>query len=231
MGGDGVRLASSHSHSEQQYIPGMPPHEDTFHYRIGRLARLFRAAEYSEVVLADGVLRLGFRDGRTETLSPDHLVPSVRRGWGVFWVAFDLRHRDGQRVRIAGIRRGDARALERILEAWLAPVRQRCFDARERTLQTEEALVTQLLGGFRYIRRSDVLAAAERLRASPAEIAELPEPSDAPPALANRCERPMDWLLLAAGIARCRDCDQLGVHYVKESWRVCPSTAARAARR
>ncbi len=167
----------------------MPQHGADFHYRTGWLARLFGSADHNEITLADGVLRLGCRNGRTETLFPDNLVPSIRRRKGLCWDAFDLRLRDGRHLRVAGIRRADAQVLGRMLETWVAPVRQRYFAEVERKLQAAAALVEQLLDGSRYVRHSAVLAAAERLRTSTAEIAELPEPSDAPPALVERCER------------------------------------------
>ena len=53
----------------------------------------------------------------------------------------------------------------------------------ERKLQAAEALVARLLDGSRYIRHSEVVAAAEPLRESIAEIAPLSEVSDGPPAL------------------------------------------------
>ena len=167
----------------------MLQHGINFHYRVGRLARLFGSADHSEIVLVDGVLRLDRRDGSTETFVPDDLVPSISHSKGRCWDSLSIRHRDGRRVRLAGIRRAEAQTLGRMLEAWVAPVRERYFADVERRLQAAEALVARLLDGSRYVRHSEVAAAAEPLRESIAEITPLSEVSDGPPALVERYAR------------------------------------------
>ena len=99
-------------------------------------------------MLADGVLRLGRRDGSTETLVPDDLVPQISHSKGLCWDSLSFRHRDGRRIRVAGIRRAEAPTLGRMLEAWVAPVRERYFAELERTLQAAEALVAPAVGRF-----------------------------------------------------------------------------------
>jgi len=125
----------------------MLQHGINFHYRVGRLARLFGSADHSEIVLVDGVLRLDRRDGSTETFVPDDLVPSISHSKGRCWDSLSIRHRDGRRVRLAGIRRAEAQTLGRMLEAWVAPVRERYFADVERRLQAAEALVARLEAG------------------------------------------------------------------------------------
>ena len=138
-------------------------------------------------MLADGVLRLDRRDGSTETLVPDDLVPQISHRKGRCWDSLSFRHRDGRHVRLAGIRRAEAQTLGRMLEAWVAPVRERYFADLERKLQAAEALVARLLDGSRYVRHSEVVSAADPLRASIAEIALLSEVSNGPPALVGTC--------------------------------------------
>lgn len=166
----------------------MPQHDSTFHYRIGWLARLCGFGDPREIVLADGALRLDFRDGRAETLGPDRLIPSVHRGRRLFWVTFDLRLRDGPRIRIAGIRHKDGRKIERLLEAWLAPERERYFAKVEREVEAAEALVARLLGGVRYVRHSDVLTAGQQLATAARHLGERLDLPDRPAALSDRHE-------------------------------------------
>src|SRR4029453_7719254 len=105
----------------------MSQHGTAFRHRIGRLARLFGSADHSELVLEDGVLRLGFLDGSAETLQPSDVVSPIRLRKGLFWYSVRMRHRDGRRLRVAGIRRAEAQALGSMLEAWAAPALQRYF--------------------------------------------------------------------------------------------------------
>jgi DNA helicase-4 len=167
----------------------MPAHGTEFHYRIGRLARLFGSADHDEIVLADGVLRIARRDGSTETLVPDDLVPQIRHRKGLCWDSLSFRHRDGRQLRLGGMRRADAQILERLLEAWLSPAREGFFGELERKLRMAEALVAPLLGGSRYVRCGELAAVAEPLRESIAQIALLAEVSGGPPALVERVER------------------------------------------
>jgi DNA helicase-4 len=161
----------------------------SFHYRIGWLARLFGSAGHSEIALADGVLRLGFRNGRPETLLPGDVVSPVHISDGLFWDSVSFRHRDGRRIRVAGLRHAEVPTLGPMLEAWVAPALERYFAELDGKLQATETLVESLLDGSRYIRRSDVVAVVQQLRESMEEFAERLEVSDRPPALAERHER------------------------------------------
>jgi len=167
----------------------MSQHGIAFQHWVGRLARLFGSAHHSEIVLADGVLRLGFRDGSAETLLPSDVVSPIRLRKGLFWYSVRMRHRDGRRIRVAGIRRAEAQALGPMLEAWVGPALQRYFATLEGKLQATETLVLGLLDGSRYIRHSALTSAAERLRESMREFAELLDVADRPAALAERNER------------------------------------------
>ena len=166
----------------------MTHHGTEFHYRFGWLARLFGSADYNEIVLADGVLRLERRDGGTEALVPDDLVPQISHRKRFCWDSLSFRHRDGRHVRVAGIRRAEAQTLGRMLEAWVAPVRERYFAELERRLQAAEALSRSCWADPATSGAASV-AAAGLLRASIAEIAELSEVSGAPPALVERAAR------------------------------------------
>jgi DNA helicase-4 len=160
-----------------------------FQHRVGRLARLFGSADHREIVLESGVLRLGFRDGSAETLLPSDVVSPIRLSKGLFWYSVRFRHRDGRRIRVAGIRRAEAQTLGPMLEVWVAPALQRYFAQLERKLQATETLVVALLDGSRYIRHSAIVSVAERVRESMREFTELLEVSDRPAALAERHER------------------------------------------
>jgi DNA helicase-4 len=167
----------------------MSQHGTAFRHRIGRLARLFGFADHNEVVLENGVLRLGLRDGRAETLLPGDVVSPIRLRKGLFWYSVRMRHRDGRRLRVAGIRRAEAQALGPMLEAWAAPALERYFAELESKLQATERLVLGLLDGSRYIRHSAVTSVAERLRESMREFAEMLDVANRTAALAGRNER------------------------------------------
>jgi hypothetical protein len=167
----------------------MLQHEPTFHYRIGWFARLFGSADHNEIVLADRVLHLARRDGSNEMLDPDDLVPQISHSKGLCWDSLSFRLRDGRHRRVAGIRRAEAQTLGRMLEAWVAPVRERFFADLERKLQATEALVAPLLDGSHYVRHSEVVAAVGPLRASIAEIALLSAVSGGLPGLVERTAR------------------------------------------
>jgi DNA helicase-4 len=167
----------------------MSQHGIAFHHRIGRIARLFGSADHGEIVLAGGVLRLGFRDGSAETLLPSDVVSPIRLSKGLFWYSVRIRHRDGRRIRVVGIRRAEAQTLGPMLEAWVAPALRRYFAELEGKLLATETVVVGLLDGSRYIRHSAVVSVAERLRESMREFAELLEVSDRSAALAERHER------------------------------------------
>ena len=80
-------------------------------------------------------------------LDPDDLVPQISHSKGLCWDSLSFRLRDGRHRRVAGIRRAEAQTLGRMLEAWVAPVRERFFADLERKLQATEALVAPLLDG------------------------------------------------------------------------------------
>ena len=160
-----------------------------FQHRVGRLARLFGSADCREIVLENGVLRLGSRDGSAETLGPSDVVSPIRLRKGLFWDSVRFRHRDGRRIRVAGIRRADGQTIGPMLEAWVAPALQRYFAELESKLQASEMLAVGLLGGSRYIRYSAVVSVAERVRESLREFADLLDVADRSAALAERHQR------------------------------------------
>ena len=156
----------------------MPQQGTAFQYRVGWFARMFGSAAYSEIVLAEGALRLCRRDGSADTLLPDDLIPSISHSQGLFWDSVGFRHRDGRRIHVGGLRRAEAQTLGQLLEALVAPARQRYFAELERKLQDAEALVARLLDGTRYVRHSDVAGVSQEGGAAIKQLGELGEGPD-----------------------------------------------------
>jgi DNA helicase-4 len=160
--------------------------DEGFRYQVGALARFLGMSGLREIALAGDQLLLTWARGRSETLLPDQVAPPIRCFGGIVWSTVRFRLADGRSVRLAGIRRGEAAALARLIEEWIAPARTRYFVSVETELAATEAQLTQLLDESKFVRQSDATQTADRLQSACRRIAGMLDVADRPESLWSR---------------------------------------------
>lgn len=157
-----------------------------FHYVVGGIARLILPIRHREILLTRTQLLLAGPDGAGEAVLPEEIVPPIGRNNGWFWSTVDLQLHDGRSVSLAGVGKSEARQLVQMVDAWIAPARQRFFVSVEAELAAVERRIEGVLNCERYVRQSDVRSVSDDLGAQVERIAAQLRAPDRPEALYAR---------------------------------------------